>query len=119
MRRGADDAAEADEADDPAAVVDHGEVPEAAVEHHLGGLLDVGVAGGRDRILGHPLSHARLARVDAGGHRLQQVALGDDADQPTEVLDHGSAHVERRHPLGDLAQRVLGSDLDEVGPHDV
>ena len=36
-----------------------------------------------------------------------------------EVLDDDGADVLRRHPLGDLAEGVLGGDLDEVGAHDV
>ena len=75
-----------------------------------------------DAVTGSAVIHcadARLARVHARGHRLQQVALGEDPDQAAEVLDDDGADVLRRHPLGDLAERVLGRDLDEVGAHDV
>ena len=90
------------------------------LEHDLRRLLDVGVGRGRDRVGGHPLAHPRLARVHARGHRLEQVALGEDADQPAEVLAPATAPTfDGRHPLGDLAERVLGSDLDEVGAHDI
>ena len=67
----------------------------------------------RDRVLGHPLTDARVARVHARGHRAEHVALGEDADQSAEVLDDDRADVLRAHALGDLAERVLGSDGDE------
>ena len=49
------------------------------------------------------------------GHRLEEIALGQDPDQSAAVLHGDGADVHGRHPLGDLAEGVLGSDLDEVG----
>ena len=89
------------------------------LEHHARRVLDVRVGRGRDRVRRHPFPDARFARVHAGGHRLEEVALGEDADQPAEVLDDDGADVEGRHPLGHLAEGVLRGDLDEVGAHDV
>ena len=89
------------------------------LEHHPRRLLDIGVGGGGDRVDRHPLAHARLARVNPRRHRLQQVALGQDPDQVAEVLDDDGADVLGRHPLGNLAERVLGRDLDEVGAHHI
>ena len=76
-------------------------------------------ARGGDRVDRHPLAHPRLARVNPRRHRLQQVALGEDPDQVAEVLHHDGADVLGRHPLGDLPERVLGGDLDEVEAHHV
>ena len=89
------------------------------LEHHARGVLDIHVGRRGDRVDRHPLAHARLARVHPGCHRLQQVALGEDPDQLAEVLDDDGADVLRRHPLGHLAERVLGRDLDEVGAHHI
>ena len=68
--------------DDLAVVVEHRQVPEAVLEHDPRRLLDIGVGRGRDRVGRHPLAHARLARVNPRRHRLEEVALGQDPDQP-------------------------------------
>ena len=73
----------------------------------------------RDRLGRHPLAHARLARVHAAGERSKHVARGEDPDQAPVVGDEGRADVALAHPLGDLAERVLGRDDERVGGHDV
>src|SRR5690242_20156169 len=50
---------EADDAEQ-AAVLRHRQVPEVALEHHLGRVLDGRLGLDRDHALGHPLPHPRL-----------------------------------------------------------
>ena len=49
----------------------------------------------------------------------EHVARREDADQASVLGDERRADVERAHPLGDLAERVLGRDHERVVRHDV
>ena len=51
--------------------------------------------------------------------RLEEVALRENPDQAAAVLDRNGADVLLGHPLRHFAERVLRSDLDEVGTHDI
>ena len=91
---------------DPVTAAADTDVEQAArvvLEHDPRRLSDIGVCRSGDRVDRHPLTHPRLARVNPGGHRLQQVALGEDPDQVSKVLHHHCADVLRRHSLRDLA----------------
>src|SRR6478672_2082013 len=82
-------AGEQPEADDPerAAVLDHREVAEVVVEHHLSRVPDQHVRVDRDRVRGHPLPDTGLGAPDALRDGADEVALGDDPDDPDHVLD--------------------------------
>src|SRR6266571_6754156 len=77
------------EADDPerAPLPHDGEVAEIVLEHDARRLLDRDAGIDRDRVRGHPLADARLRGAGPRGHGTHEVTLGDDADDPREVLD--------------------------------
>jgi hypothetical protein len=79
----------------------------------VSGVLD------RNRLARHPLPRPRLASVSSTGERAQQIARGEDADQPTEVGHERRANIALAHPLSDLAERVLGRDDEHLGRHEV
>ena len=112
--------ADGDDADG-ALALDHGQMAEASVQHHLHGFDRIGGLRHGLRIGGHPLSDACLARVHAAGDRPSQVALGDDAEQAAVrgVGDDDRAHRVLNHLLGGVADRVLGLDRDHVTGHEV
>src|SRR6185312_2331061 len=82
-------AGEEPEADDPerAPVLHDGKVAKVVHEHDVRGLLDRDARLDRDRVRRHPLPDASLRGAGARGDGAHQVALGDDPDDPREVLD--------------------------------
>src|SRR5262249_4032923 len=94
-------------------------VPKAVVQHDLRGLVSGRAGRQRDRVGGHPFSHARLARMDAAGDRARQVTLGDDADERAVVGDHGRADAALDHLLRGLADRVRRLYRQHVAGHDL
>src|SRR5215210_8776671 len=90
---------------------------EAVLEHRGLRFLERGVGSRRDRVCGHPLACARVARQDAAGHRLQHVALREDPDQPSVIEDRGGTSPRVDHLLRHLAERVLRGNADEVSAH--
>ena len=68
-------------------------------------------------VIGSAVIHwrTRASLVDASGHRSQHVALGQDPDQPAEVLDDDRARVLARHPLRDLPSVSSGATVMKFG----
>src|SRR5919202_2631722 len=104
---------------DGAAVGDDRQVAEAVLEHRLRGVGGARLLVHRDRVGGHPLAHARLARVRPPGRRAHQVALREDSDQAAEVHHDGGADPTLDHLLCGLAERVLGRHAQDVAGHEV
>ena len=112
----AGDVADRDDPDRPA-VLDDRDVAKAVVEHDLRGVLGRRVGAERERVGGHPLAHAGLARVHAAGDGAGQVTLGDDPDQVAVVGDDRRADAALDHLLRGLADRVGGVDREDVAGH--
>src|SRR5919202_2550595 len=104
---------------DGAAVGDDRQVAEAVLEHRLRSLGGARLLVHRDRVGGHPLAYARLARVRPPGRRAHQVALREDSDQAAEVHHDGGADSPLDHLLRRLAEGVLGSHGQDVPRHQV
>src|SRR5689334_23664501 len=105
-------ACEQPQADDPerTTLLDDRQVAEVVVEHDPRGVLDRRLRLDRHRVDRHPLPNARLGGASALGHRAQEVALRDDADDAHHVLedddraDVGGVHLLRR--LADGVRRL-------------
>ena len=115
-------AGEEPQADDPERppVLHDGQVAEVVLEHDLRGLLDRDIGRDRDRVRRHPLPDAGLCRASACGDGAHQVALGDDADDPHDVLDDDDcADIRGVHLLRRLADRVRRLDGEHVLDHQI
>src|SRR5207237_7141673 len=95
---------------DGAAVGDDRQVAEAVLEHRLRGVRGARVLVDGDRVGGHPLAHAGLARVRPAGGGAHEVALGEDADQAAEVHHDRRADLAIDPLLPRRAERVLRRD---------
>ena len=110
--------AEADDAHRPLGVHDR-QVAEVALQHDVRRLRRIRVRGDEHGVGRHPLPDAGLARVRPVRDRLEDVALGQDADDPAEIRhDHG-ADAPLGHLLGRLADRVRRLDREDVPLHDL
>src|SRR5688572_29939408 len=56
--------------------------------------------------------------MDALGHRAEQIALREDADQAAVLEHHRRAHVRVGHQLSRLTDRVLGGDRENLAGHE-
>src|SRR5215472_5530224 len=79
------EAAEADDAEQPAVLRD-GQMAEVALEHHLRCVVDGCLGLDRDNALGHPLPDPRLGGACSLRDRAEDVALGDDPSEAHAVF---------------------------------
>src|SRR5689334_2964480 len=103
--------ANGDHAHEPFAFVHDRQVPDAAVLQHAARLLEGGVGLAADQLRGHHVLNWRYAGVKPGHHdALEDVALGDNADNVAAAHDHQAADLVLVHQHGRVEHGGLRPD---------
>jgi len=106
------------DADQLSLLVDSEQVAEVALDHLLGGGVEVPVRGRCPRLEGHARLHLGCLGVAPLGDRSHHVALGDDARPRDAFVDHHrGAHAALQHQASGLSDRDGGPDQKQVCGH--
>src|SRR6266540_3775909 len=114
-----DDVAHGDDAEH-VVLLHHHEVPETTPDHRGCGLLEGPRRPSVDHLPGDVRSGALDVGVETRADRVEDVALGDDADaRAVGVGDDRGTEPPAGHQAGGVAQSVVGSQLEDRLAHGV